>query len=771
MPVFQNLMAVGVSGLFTFAMLGQGVIAATLDKTSGKFSSENSASMPSFKQNSTKAIQNSSSSSKTAQILGSLSTESLRVILGQVPESHGSDPRSGEILLEQNFDQRSEARMPSDQMVLELAKPGSTSKSAPFPAPSEFKRNLAQQNPAKQSSASLNLAKQNLAKAQPESSSPISSIPQTEPSSPLANPANPANSSSTSQAIVEVATPSDSLAVPSARPPVNSPEFPNSEAAATQTLPSPNLDFLNPLTSNQVAQVSEPVLQIPDLTPPTEPFPQPTPNGTLETQPPNVVLPSANPLYFPTQTSQVEIQESIPITLEQALDLARRNNENLRVFGLQVEQSLAQVRTAQAALYPTLSFSSNLARTESAGTTIATRASNRRIRTQNKQRQLINELQNEERGAANPPLPPLPSPEPVNTSIPFGIVTFDNALQLSYDFGIDGRRAARIRTAEGQLRSSQLEFERRAEELRFNIADAYYNLQEADAGVDIQQAAVRNAQKSLEDAEALERAGVGTRFEVLQARVTLANNQQNLTNAISLQRRRRRELATLLNISQNINLIAADAIALAGAWDLTIEETIVQAYGNRAELEQELVNRNIAKEQQEEALGAQRPNLTASAQYNVLGQLSDDQSPFANQGWADGYAVQVQLSWNFFDGGAAKARGRQQELEIAIAEERFSQLRNQVRLEVESAFYDLQANFENIGVADLGVDEATEALRLARLRFQAGVGTQLDVINQETDLTRAQNQLLQAIIGYNRALSSLQRAVSNLPGSNLQNVP
>jgi outer membrane protein TolC len=264
---------------------------------------------------------------------------------------------------------------------------------------------------------------------------------------------------------------------------------------------------------------------------------------------------------------------------------------------------------------------------------------------------------------------------------------------------------------------------------------------------------------------------VGTRFEVLQARVTLSRVQQDLTNAISNQRTRRRELANILNVSQNVNLIAADAISLAGAWDFTLDESIVLAYQNRAELEQELVNRNLAEQRRINARAAQRPNLTTSANYNVLGILSDNSDPFADQGWADGYSIQLQMRWNFFDGGLAKANARQQEINIAIAEERYSELRNDIRLEVESAFYDLQATFENIGVANLGVEEATEALRLARLRFQAGVGTQLDVINQETDLTRAQNQLLQAIIGYNRSLSRLHRAVSNLPGNNLQDTP
>jgi outer membrane protein TolC len=59
------------------------------------------------------------------------------------------------------------------------------------------------------------------------------------------------------------------------------------------------------------------------------------------------------------------------------------------------------------------------------------------------------------------------------------------------------------------------------------------------------------------------------------------------------------------------------------------------------------------------------------------------------------------------------------------------------------------------------LEQAREALRLARLRFQEGVGTQSDVINSETALTQAEFNRLQAILDYNRALASLQRAISN----------
>lgn len=509
----------------------------------------------------------------------------------------------------------------------------------------------------------------------------------------------------------------------------------------------------NPTPPVQLSQVETPEIQIPDLTPPREPYPQRYPDGTLRTEPPSIVLPSTNPLYFPTQPGEVEIEETVPITLEQAFDLVRRNSPEIQVLQLQLDQNLAGLRVAQSELFPSLSFTSSLTRSETAGATISTRAQNRRIRNQRRQAAARGEV------------------DTTPFQIPFGSTSFDNSLQIQYDFGLNGARGARIREAEQQLRAAELELERVIEESYLNVAQTYYNLQAADAEVEIQRAAVRNAQKSLEDAEALERAGVGTRFEVLQARVTLASTQQDLTNAISSQRTSRRNLANLLNVSQNVNLVAADPISLAGTWEFTLNETIILAYRNRPELETQLVNRNLAEERRRQALSATRPNLTGSASYNVLGQLSDDANRFAAQGWADGYNVQLQLRWNFFDGGAARSRARQQELGIAIAEERFSQTRNQIRREIEEAFFNLQASFENIGVANLGVEEATEALRLARLRFQAGVGTQTDVINQETSLTRAQNQLLRAIIGYNRALAQLRRFVSNLPDNILQDQP
>jgi outer membrane protein TolC len=500
-------------------------------------------------------------------------------------------------------------------------------------------------------------------------------------------------------------------------------------------------------TRSQLKQVPrlQEIAQVP-MTNSAEPlnsFPASPPNGTLQTNPPGYLESRPNPLSFPTRSDEVKIEGTQPITLKQALDLARRNSETLQQPSLQLQQSQAALREAKAAWYPTLDLQIDANNAFSASSDLSVMAANRRAR-----------------DAGQPA-----------TNQSFANSTINSNLQLSYDVDLFGRTASTVRAAEQQVRYRELELERLVEELRLNVTTAYYDVQNADGQVAISEAAVKNAQKSLQDAEALERAGVGTRFAVLQSQVNLSNEQQNLNNARRDQLIGQRRLTEILNVNGSVQLLAADPVEQAGSWKLSLDESIVLALKNRAELEEQLVQRDLSKEQRRTALTSQLPRLNLSATYGVLGLIPGDGNPYATRGWADGYSLSARLTWNLFDGGATQARVKQREFDIALAESRFSQLRNQIRREVEQYYFTLESSFNSIGTAEKGVEQAKESLRLARLRFQAGVGTQTDVINSETDLTRAQRNLLLAIIGYNRALSSLQRAVSNLPDSNLSDIP
>jgi outer membrane protein TolC len=443
--------------------------------------------------------------------------------------------------------------------------------------------------------------------------------------------------------------------------------------------------------------------------------------------------PSANPLQFPTQPEEVQINTEKPITLQQAIELAIKNNQDLQESQLNLERSQEELQEARAALYPTLDTQIDLSRSQSASSERSLDLANQRGSS------LIDE-------------------ETTTESV-------NGTLSLSYNIYTGGRRGADIERAKRQVRFNELDLERITFEVRFETARDYYNLQNADAQVEIEQAAVEDAQQTLRDAQLLEQAGLGTRFDVLRAEVELANAQQRLTRAEADQNTSRRQLAETLSVEQQVELRTADEIKPAGDWELSLEETIVLAYKNRAELEQFLVRREINEQQRQIALSTIRPQVSVFANYDVLDIADDNVDP------TDGYTIGTRLQWSLFDGGAATARARQSETDIQIDETQFANQRNQIRFQVEQGYYNLTSSKENIATSEKAVQLAEESLRLARLRFQAGVGTQTDVIQAQSELTTARGNYLRAIIDYNQSLNQLERAVTNLPEGKLFDLP
>lgn len=448
------------------------------------------------------------------------------------------------------------------------------------------------------------------------------------------------------------------------------------------------------------------------------------------------VNPSSNPLSFPTEANEVEVDAQKPITLEQALELSLANNKDIQEARIQVQRTEAELRQERAALYPTLDLTSGLTYGD---TGFFDSITEQRI----------------EGG--------IPEESLLDTSNKR--FEFSTGLGLNYDIYDGGLRGASIRAAQKQLRSTELDLESIVEQTRLDTASDYYDLQNGDAQVEIQEAAVEDAAQTLKDAQLLERAGLGTRFDVLRAEVELAQAQQRLITAIATQNIARRQLAETLSIDHSTDLSTADAIEEAGTWDLALAETIVQAFQNRAELEQFLLQKEIAQEQRTIALSSVRPRVSAAANYTTDDDFEDEFDI------SDRYSVGLNLQWRLFDGGAASAAAEQAERDAELAETRFADQRNQIRFAVEQAYYQLESNQQNIGTATKEVELAEESLRLARLRFQAGVGTQTDVIDAQTQLTTARGNLLASITDYNQSFVNLQRQVSNTPDNGLQDLP
>ncbi|MBD1849493.1 TolC family protein [Leptolyngbya sp. ST-U4] len=587
--------------------------------------------------------------------------------------------------------------------------------------------------------------------SQAEPSTGEADDPQTEPL-PDSTPDSTPNTSETDTSDTPTADTSETstseMGTPTDTSETNTFETNTSETSTSET-GTPEADTLTEETDTSTSSETEasdtPDTDTPDTGTPTEATPS-SPSTSGRVQSPDYLNPSPNPLDFPTRPEEVELQGTQPITLRQAVDLAVRNNPQLRQARQQRDQAQAQLDQARAANNPTVSVNANLVQQgqESPVT------SQQPPFTVNNQGQVV----------------PNPNAGPGETEIQSSdAASLSGNLEVSYALFTSGRRSSLIRASEGQVRVQQLEIERQTNELILQVATAYFDLQQAGAQVRIFQSNVEQAEQSLRDAEALERAGVGTRFDVLQAQVDVANAQQNLTQQLSSFDIARRNLTQLLNTSNGVDLTAADPIEVAGDWNLSLEQSIVEALRNRAELEQQLIQREASEEQRQAALAQLGPQVNLQGSFGLNNNLD------AGNGFLNNYQLGVGLSLNLYDGGAARAEARAQETNIAQAESQFESLQNQIRFETEQAYSQLQASATNIQTTALAVQQAAEALRLARLRFQAGVGTQTDVLRQQTALAQTQVNNLQAILGYNRALATLQRQVSNLPEGFIGDTP
>ncbi len=474
----------------------------------------------------------------------------------------------------------------------------------------------------------------------------------------------------------------------------------------TETVPTePNA---KPSGSPATEPATEPAGGSPSESPSGSPSGSPSQSEINEL--PDSLLSDPNPLSVPSTPAEVDIERNPVVTLEQAVELAYRNNQALQQAILTLEQAEAALQEANASRLPTVSVGADLTSTQQ-GSREST--------------------------------------------------TLGGSLEVGYDLLTGGRRDASIEAARLQSDISALAVESQQEQIRLDTANLYYALQEAGEQIRINQSFVNEAERNLRDSELRQEVGVGTRFDVLRAEVQLANARQELVQSRFNQDIARRDISRLLNLPSTAGL-QATPVAKAEPWQLDLEESILLAFQNRAELDQQLRQADLSEQRRQIALAANRPQVSLFANYGVQTELTSNAPGGANNDLTDSTSFGARFNMTLFDGGAARSQARQDEIGGAIAEETFSENLDQIRFDVEQSFFNLQANEENIATSRVAVAQAEEALNLANLRLQAGVGTQLDVLSAQSELTQAQVNNVTAILGYNRALAAMQRAVSNL---------
>ncbi len=511
-------------------------------------------------------------------------------------------------------------------------------------------------------------------------------------------------------------------------------------------------------------------------------------------------LPQTDALTVPRQPSAVAIQQTLSLELPAAVRYAFDRNPDLQVTKLQLQRSCEQLKQVKAANYPTLSLASSFSRTDGGSfsprnrvygtnpgdqqqiqqqiqqeqstaqqelqqqiSTLQTRfqQTSTQVQTNTLQQQITQLQQRVSLTVLSDPVDITPlTPSAVSLPLRSGTSSggvggyFNGSLNLSYSIYTGGQRSASIQVAERQIETSALSVQLQFQQLRQDVTSRYIDLQQTQSLIGIANSAIASAQETLRTTQLGEQAGTQTRFEVLQAAVTLADAQQNLTQANALFTIARRQLVQQIGLPDTVDVTLPDTVRVerAGSWSPSLEETIILALNNRIELTQTRLQRRITELQKRIVRSQKLPRLQGFASLNLADDLEDRVLG------AYGYAVGVQANFNVFDGGSVRSQLRQLDETLRITDQQFNQLRESIRFQVEQAYFSLQTNATNIETSNQALAQAQEALRLAQLRFSAGVGTSLEVTRAQADLTQAQGNQVAAVLDYNRALSTLESA-------------
>ena len=283
---------------------------------------------------------------------------------------------------------------------------------------------------------------------------------------------------------------------------------------------------------------------------------------------------------------------------------------------------------------------------------------------------------------------------------------------------------------------------------------AYLLAERADADVEAAQANVDLSQAVLVQADHQKEAGVGTGLEITRAKVQLANDQQRLLEAQNNRRAARLRLLRAMNMRLDTELQLTDKLQYTPVDPLTVREAQAQAVKSRPDLKAQQERESTARLSASATKMERLPSLAAFGDYGAIGPGIDGSLPTRTVG----FSVRVPI----FDGGRRDARRAESASQLRSESVRTNDLKEQIELDVRLALDALRSADDQVKVAQEGLELSGAELAQARRRYDAGVGTSLEVTDAQTRLERARDNQIQALYRHSVARIDLAESMGRV---------
>lgn len=331
---------------------------------------------------------------------------------------------------------------------------------------------------------------------------------------------------------------------------------------------------------------------------------------------------------------------------------------------------------------------------------------------------------------------------------------FSNGISVNIPLYTGGLVEGQIDVAKLGKTNAQEEILRVEQATKYSAIQGYYGLLAYQELQGVYHEAVDNLQGHLDNVQAQYNVGTKAKVDVLSSDVSLANAKTTAITADNNVAVAESNLNNILGLPLETKLNLADHQLPFDTYNISLQEATDYAMKYRPEVLQAAIAVQEAERNIDIADAGNKPTVAITGGND----WADNTFPGIDANKRS-WKVAAGVTYNFYDGGATKAKVNQAKQDLLVARETEQKTREAVQLEVKQAYLNIRSAAQKVEETQTVVDQARENYRIQNIRYQAGVGINLDVLDAQLSLNEAQVNHIQALYDYNVGIAKLEQVM------------
>lgn len=331
---------------------------------------------------------------------------------------------------------------------------------------------------------------------------------------------------------------------------------------------------------------------------------------------------------------------------------------------------------------------------------------------------------------------------------------FSNGISVNIPLYTGGLVEGQIDVAKLGKTNAQEEILRVEQATKYSAIEGYYGLLAYQELQGVYHEAVDNLQGHLDNVQAQYNVGTKAKVDVLSSDVSLANAKTTAITADNNVAIAESNLNNILGLPLETKLNLADHQLPFDTYNISLQEALDYAMKYRPEVLQAAIAVQEAERSIDIADAGNKPTVAITGGND----WADNTFPGIDANKRS-WKVAAGVTYNFYDGGATKAKVNQAKQDLLVARETEQKTRESVQLQVKQAYLNIRSAAQKVEETQTVVDQARENYRIQNIRYQAGVGINLDVLDAQLSLNQAQVNHIQALYDYNVGIAKLEQVM------------